>query len=749
MECRWLMESTIPILVLKKTESEWRFESANLAFMRLMDIKTNDIHNKTVDDIVSHHDQMAWLKRYENDSLALIELADDWYEVEVVFDGDNIVFIHHNLSAQVALDDEFKRLQMRIARIQKIASIGDWENNLVTHEEFWSDEIYKILGFRDKSIRPSAETFMRFVHPDDTEKVSQAHEGLADGEAYEIEYRIMTIDGQVRWIITRAKVEMDEAGVPKRFYGTLQDITERKRLQSQVKQAYNVAEDAYQTKSQFLAMMSHEVRTPINGILGMSELLKASPLTEEQSDYVEDIQFSADALMNVVEDILDMSKADRNVLTADSEAFDLHLLMRNIVRQYQLKASQSDVRFIHHIDPKIPRYVWGDGTKLQQILVNLLGNAFQYTDAGRIRLKVLVKWDDIETSELVFEVEDTGVGFDPSALSKVLGLFEKDSLEQSPLESGMGIGLSIVGQYTKLMNGSVSLESQETVGSKFTVQLAFEKAQLSYFDPEEGGLYANEKASHIHALVFEQGGLNHQYYESLLRRRCGFKLSFANTLDQVVRALDGHSISFLIVDAHMKDEMGLHIINVVRESLKWDGGRLPIISISSDIQNQIRSAHMTAGASYFIEKPIDESDLINIVHKVIDETSDDHSPVQAHGFQYIVADKLGHAVVQMGRDQLEDRLNALVQSKSEKVNKILLTVSPLNILALSHEIGEIDQAISNFGNEDIQGSLELIKAALLNDDTAGMDVIVADFMEEYESFVTEMERFITTMPQNR
>ncbi len=337
MDCRWLMETTIPILLLKQESSRWIVEASNSAFMNLVNLDLSSISGRSLDEISQMNDALSWVRRYNDTELALIDVNGCWFEIEVIKHEDSIAYIHHNLSSQVELDSSNKGLQTRLNQIQRIALIGDWEHNYSTGEEFWSDEIYKMLGFRDKTIQPNVDTFMRFVHPDDVEDVKKAHYGVESGKEYDIEYRIITIEGQTKWIITRAKVDIDEQGLPLRLYGTMQDLTEYKRLEQRIEQAFTVAEDAYQSKSQFLAMISHEVRTPINGILGMSQILKNTIKDEEQSEYVDDIMFSADALLNIIEDILEMSKMESNLLRADSEEFDLHVLMRNIVRMYQLK----------------------------------------------------------------------------------------------------------------------------------------------------------------------------------------------------------------------------------------------------------------------------------------------------------------------------------------------------------------------------------------------------------------------------
>lgn len=745
MDCRWLMETTIPILLLKREASTWVVDASNSAFMNLVNLDPSSITDRSLDEIVKRHDGLSWMNRYNDTELALIEVNGCWFEVEVLRSEDKIAYIHHNLTTQVEIDSENKHLRTRLNQIQRLALVGDWEHNYLTGEEFWSDEIYRMMGFRDKTIQPNVDTFMRFVHPDDIEKVDQAHQGVETGKGYDIEYRIITIDGQTKWIVTRAKVDMDEQGSPIRLYGTMQDITERRKLEQRIEQAFTVAEDAYQSKSQFLAMISHEVRTPINGILGMSQLLKDSILDEEQSEYVEDIMFSADALLNIIEDILEMSKMESNLLEADSEEFDLHVLMRNIVRMYQLKKFGKSIRFLHRIDPKTPQYVWGDSTKIQQILINLLGNAFKFTEEGRVSLTVKILEDDINQSKIAFEIEDTGIGMSEAQQKEIFSKFPQGDPNIHKQYGGSGLGLAISKNYVELMNGYLFVESELGRGTKFTFAVTLEKSKTLQTDKNASVLYSRMKAMHVRVLVVEDDEIQRDYCRQILQNRCGFKVDFADDLNSVVHALEHNTYQFVVMDTHLKDEGGVFIVRTIRESMRLDGLILPIIAATADIREETRAGYLDAGVSYFIEKPIDETVFMEIIHQILDMSAVKKRSKSRVGYRYIKADKLGERRIELGRQVFEGSLLSTVQTSQEKVSRILSASAPLNILVLSHEIDEIDDLISTFGTDDICESLELIKAALLNDDTAGIEVIVTDFMDEYQCFVDELQDFINDL----
>lgn len=743
MDCRWLMETTIPILLLKQESSIWTIETCNAAFSNLIHLEPNQISGKSIDEIARFEENLSWVKRYNDKELALIHIDDAWFEIEILQNENYVAFVHHNLTSQVEVDNSNKQLQTRLNQIQRIANIGDWEHNYLTGEEFWSDEVYRIMGFRDKTIQPNVDTFMRFVHPDDLEKVSKAHAYATTALSYEVEYRIITIDGHTKWIITKGKVDIDTHGKPTRLYGTMQDITERKRLEQRIEQAFTVAEDAFQSKSQFLAMISHEVRTPINGILGMSQLMKNTMIDDEQAEYVDDIMFSADALLNIIEDILEMSKMESNMLVADSEEFDLHLLMRNIVRMYQLKKSDKPVRFIHRIDPKIPQYVWGDATKIQQILVNILGNAFKFTEKGRVVLTARVIEDAINQSKIVFEIEDTGIGISESQQKEIFSEFHQGDASIPEKYGGSGLGLAISKNYAELMDGYIFVDSELGKGTKFTFALTLEKSKALEVDKNISVLYSKMKAMHVRVLVVEDDEINRNYFSGILQNRCGFKVDFAEDLNSVISALEHNKYQFIIMDTHLKGESGIFITKTVRESMKLDGLALPIVAVTADVREETRTALLNAGVSYFIEKPVEESVFMEIIHQILDMSAVRKRSKTRIGYRYIKSDRLGLKRLEVGKESFESKLIGTVHKSQEKISRILAAAAPLNILVLSHEIDEIDDVISSFGTDDICESLELIKSALLNDDTAGMEVIITDFMDEYQCFVDELQDFIT------
>ncbi len=742
MNSRWLMETTIPILVLTNYGDNFTVDEVNPSFCDLLKLDINDVAGKTLDEIIDMREGLEWLQRYEKEDMALIDIDGDWFEVELVEGPNSTAYIHHNLTAQVEMDSSNKHLQTRLNQIQRIAQIGDWEHNYRTEQEFWSDEIYRMLDFKDKTIKANINTFMRFVHPDDVRRVKQAHEQVISGQGYSVEYRIITIEGKIRWIVTRAKVDLDDDGNVVRLYGTMQDITDRKKLQQKVEQAFDVVEDAYQSKNQFLAMISHEIRTPINGILGMGQLLKDTILDDEQGEFVDDILFSADALLSMIEDVLEMSKLESNLLKADIEEFDLQILVRNLIRMYQIKNSNRGVAFIHRIDKDLPKHVFGDASKIQQILINLLGNAFKFTSEGSVCMTVRKLEETAEKIKIAFEVEDTGIGISEEMQKKLFTQMIPGQDSAITNYEGSGLGLAICKSYAELMQGYMLVESEISKGSKFTFAITLEKANRSDVESGTSKLRTRINSAHTRVLVIEEKEVEKNYYQGYLEDMCGFDVDFAQDINEVLQALDQFRYAFVILSGQLRASDSIYILKTLRDSLNYTQHDLPIIVVTSSENRGNLSEFAAGGTSYFLETPIDEAQMLGMINEILDLSIFKGKSNKRFAYRYIQQGELEKSRRHVGNETFDTRMRDFVIGSPKKVNAVLAATEPLNILMLSHEIDGIDDLISKFGSEDICESMEMIKAALLNDDTAGIEVIVEDFMEEYQCFVKELQDFL-------
>ena len=371
-----------------------------------------------------------------------------------------------------------------------------------------------------------------FVRPDD---LSEFRHILAEKlQIIDFETQLYQKGGHIIWCSISARAVFDTEGEVLikgdllYYEGTLLDITNRKERE-RAEQARNTAELANQAKTDFLARMSHEIRTPMNAILGMAEMLQNSSLSSEQKRYVDLFSSSGELLLNIINDILDFSKIEANQLSIETIVFDIIDVIENIGKILSFKAHEKTLELIIHIDPDIPRFVIGDPVRVQQILINLTGNAIKFTEKGEVVLRVSRERKQIDS--YLFTVADTGIGIDSSYHSTIFDSFSQADTSITRHYGGTGLGLAISKKLVELMNGSIWFASEKRKGTTFSFDLPLKpvdrpddpatRALQKYLGKNviivekslqsAHALAARLKYWHIHVDVFDSGPkvLNH------------------------------------------------------------------------------------------------------------------------------------------------------------------------------------------------------------------------------------------------
>lgn len=380
----------------------------------------------------------------------------------------------------------------RFASAQESAAFGVWDYDPATGSLHWDEAMFSLYDVSRLTFRGQFQDWADCVHSDDIGRVSDSLQKAMEGDhEFDTEFRIIIRDGSIRWIKATAHITRGAEGQASRLVGFNYNITSIKRVEEQLRESYaelertNVrleelaaaSQAASQAKSDFLANMSHEIRTPMNGVVGMTSLLMESDLTPRQRDSVDVIRKSADALLQLINDLLDFSKVEAGAVRLDKKDIDLRDAVDDLVEFLAIEAQRKQLTFTYTVDSQVPRLVSLDAGRLRQILINLVGNAVKYTQSGGVSLHL-----GSENEQLVFTVADTGRGVKASELESIFDPFTRG--DDQGVVGGTGLGLAICRRLAELMQGEIRVESEEGVGSRFSLRLPLERVEDSHEHPQ-------------------------------------------------------------------------------------------------------------------------------------------------------------------------------------------------------------------------------------------------------------------------
>ena len=452
----------------------------------------------------------------------------------------------------------------------------------------------RMLGYSAQELL--GRSVINITHPDDQPACRQlvADRFTADQPAFRVEKRYTRRDNSIVWAAVTCALLPSRTPAAPLGLALIEDITEQRRVRDELSAANAKAEAAMGAKMRFLAQISHEIRSPMNGVLGMLELLDASPLLPEQSDNLTAARQAATSLLGMLEEILDLTRLDQKRLALHPQPYAPAQLTKDICALYRVKASAKNVELLVHIAPGVPDQHLADPARIRQILINLIDNALKFTTNGKVEITL-----EPHAGMLQFTVTDSGIGIPADSLDSVFETFSAISAQTSASVGGTGLGLAISRRLARLMGGDITVSSAVGDGSRFTFTLPFNGESL----PAPVALATPEPVvfSGRRILVVEDNLINQRVAVGLLRRLDCHADVADNGVDALQLALSNH-YDAVIMDAMMPIMDGFETTAELRRR-EPEGTRVPVIGLTALATEEDRKRCLAAGMDDYLPKP--------------------------------------------------------------------------------------------------------------------------------------------------
>lgn len=478
-----------------------------------------------------------------------------------------------------------------------------------------SPNVARVLGYSVQEIRERSSFWDLLIHPDDLGRAAEAiHNASTGGGQVEAEYRFLRKDGSYRWCYCLIRIDKDSGGRLHSVVGYTLDVADRKAAEEALEQARqeavaarDEAQRANQAKSEFLSRMSHDLRTPLNSILGFAQVLELDRLTPEQADHVAQILSAGKHLLDLINEVLDIARIEAGHLSLSTESVSLPEVVRQCLDIVQPLASQRGITCTADEARSGPPYARADRQRLRQIVINLLSNAVKYNrDRGTVR----ISYGEPGDGTVTVQVGDTGFGLSPEKSARLFKPFERLGAEQSGIE-GTGLGLALSKALAEAMGGRLRAQSIVNRGTTFTVVLPIASAAQVPAVVEPDATAAVEAAHSGTLLYIEDNLQNLRLIQRLLARRPGVQLAHAPDGTQGLAYIRQHHPRLVFLDLHLPDMHGDEVLRQIVEDPTTRG--TAVVVLSADATPSQRRRLMDEGATNYITKPFDVREVLHVI----------------------------------------------------------------------------------------------------------------------------------------
>ncbi len=526
---------------------------------------------------------------------------------------------------QQALYDANSRLYSQTQDARRLALIAENANDSVMllgrdNEILWANEAFTTMtGYTVEEAlgRTPHDLFDPGEDPGHDASEIDLLRSKTDSEPFRMELKGRCKDGTIIWVDTNQVPVFDQNGVLESFIAVERNITKTKQHERDLEAARLAAEEGARVKDEFLATMSHEFRTPMNGVIGMAQLLQDTPLNPDQRLYIDTILSSSQALLGLINDVLDLSKIDANGVNLCDVEFDLRKCFEEAVRLLQIQAIEKGLSLSLVITENVPAHVCADDRRLRQVIVNLVGNAVKFTSQGRVDINVTIRERNGQTM-LVFSVADTGIGIADEDRADIFDRFSQADAAISRRFGGTGLGLAISKRIAEAMGGDIVVTSELGVGSVFTAEVGISVVKANKHqekEQQEPSSYDYSKLTGLRVLIAEDNAVNRLILNKFLLG-CPIELEFATDGIEAVDIAQDFAPDMVFMDVSMPRKNGIEATRDIREKLS----RQPFIAaLTANVDEHSREACLAAGMDEFLTKPLARNKVLEILMQVAEK----------------------------------------------------------------------------------------------------------------------------------
>jgi PAS domain S-box-containing protein len=620
-------------------------------------------------------------------------------------------------------------------------NLGLMEVNLDEVIQFVNNSFCEMSGYNAEELigKNAGDLFVRGANTEIAETKNELRKG-GISDAYEI--GVNNKRGEQKWWLISGAPRYDDKGNLVGSVGIHLDITAQKKLELELLDARESAEQSAAAKEIFLANMSHEIRTPMNAIIGMGRQLQRTSLDEQQQFYLGTINKAAEHLLVLINDILDISKIEAGKLNLEHIGFRPHDVIHHCIQVMEHKAEEKGLKLLKENSPAPETIFIGDPYRLTQVLLNLLSNAIKFTEEGKVSISCLLQPVIDKRQLIILSVKDTGIGMDEEFLSNIFRKFTQEEQSTARKYGGTGLGMSISKQLTELMNGHIEVSSRKGEGTTITLTIPFELGTESDIPQTKGKVIDSSILRNKKILLVEDNEMNRLVATTLLENY-GVITEEVHNGAEAVQALKSRYYDLVLMDVQMPVLNGLDATMIIRQEINQF---VPIIALTANAIKGEAEKCLKAGMNDYISKPFEEEELINAIARWLGDSPETFNTLQSSAMESKPAAPLYDLkklenIAQNNRAFVLKMINLFCRQAPGDVTEIEMALGKQDLNTVRAVAHRMKPSIDNMGIESLHTLIREVELYQSGNDTITADLTnnIAQLRSTIEAVVEQLQ----------